>query len=324
MSALGGITVRAPLIRLVENMSLAAQFAEYGSTEVLQVVEIVPPDAGPGQVRLSVRAAGINPVDWKIMQGLMQDQFPVQFPAGLGNDVAGVVDQVGAGITAFKVGDEVLGLSLSPSYAQHAIADPAALVAKPAALSWEVAGSLAGAGGTAWIALDRLGMVEGETLLLHAAAGGVGTFAAQLAVARGVRVIGTASAANQDYLRSLGVTPIVYGDGLGERVRSLAPGGVDAVLDASGHGEIPVSIELAGGPKRVLSLVAFDHADTGIQLHDTGAGNPTRALHDILALLGEGRLQVPLSGTYPLFAVAKALDESRSGHARGKSVLLPN
>jgi NADPH:quinone reductase-like Zn-dependent oxidoreductase len=124
-------------------MSLAAQFSEYGSTEVLRVVDVVPPDAGPGQVRLSVRAAGINPVDWKIMQRLMQDQFPVQFPAGLGNDVAGVVDQVGAGVTAFKVGDEVLGLSLSPSYAQHAIADPAALVAKPAALWWEVAGNAA-------------------------------------------------------------------------------------------------------------------------------------------------------------------------------------
>jgi NADPH:quinone reductase-like Zn-dependent oxidoreductase len=263
-------------------------------------------------------------VDWKILQGLMQDQFPVQFPAGLGNDVAGVVDQVGAGVRAFNVGDEVLGLSLSPSYAQYAIADPASLVAKPAALRWEVAGSLAGAGGTAWIALDRLGMVQGETLLLHAAAGGIGTFAAQLAVSRGIRVIGTASAANHAYLRSLGVTPVLYGDGLGERVRSHAPNGVDAVLDASGHGEIPVSIELAGGPERVVSLVAFDYADTGIQLHDTGAGNPTRALHDLLTLLGEGRLHVPISGTYPLSAVAKALDESRSGHTRGKSVVLPN
>jgi NADPH:quinone reductase-like Zn-dependent oxidoreductase len=234
-------------------MSLAVQFSEYGTSEVLQVVDVVPPDAGPGQVRLSVRAAGINPVDWKILQGFMQDQFPVQFPAGLGNDVAGVVDQVGAGVTAFKVGDEVLGLSLSPSYAQYAIADPASLLAKPAALPWDVAGSLAGAGGTAWIALDRLGLVEGETLLIHAASGGVGTFAAQLAVSRGVRVIGTASAANQDYLRSLGVTPVLYGEGLGERVRSLSPNGIDAVLDASGHGEIPVSIELAGGPERVLS-----------------------------------------------------------------------
>lgn len=305
-------------------MSLAVQFSEYGAPEVLRVVDVAPPDAGPGQVRLMVRAAGVNPVDWKILQGFMQDQFPVQFPAGLGTDVAGVVDQVGAGVTAFKLGDEVLGLSLSPSYAQYAIADPASLVAKPASVPWEVAGSLAGAGGTAWIALDRLGMVEGESLLLHAAAGGVGTFAAQLAVSRGVRVIGTASTANQDYLRSLGVTPVVYGNGLGERVRSLVPSGIDAVLDASGRGEIPLSIELAGGPKRVLSLVAFDQADTGIQLHDTGAGNPTKALHDILTLLGEGRLQVPISGTYPLSAVATALDENRSGHTRGKSVLLPN
>lgn len=305
-------------------MSLAAQFSEYGTTEVLQVIDVVPPQAGAGQVRLSVQAAGVNPLDGKILHGEMRDFIPQQFPAGLGSDVAGIVDQVGAGVSAFKVGDEVLGQSLSPSFAQHAIADPGSLVSKPDAVPWEVAGSLAGAGGSAWLALDSLGMTEGETLLIHAATGGVGTFAAQLALARGVRVIGTASAANHEYLRSLGVTPVLYGDGLGERVRSVAPNGVDAVLDASGRGEIPISIDLAGGPERVLTLVAFDQAATGIQVHLSGAGNPTQALHDIIALLAEGRLQVPISGTYPLSAVATAVDETRDGHTRGKRVLLPN
>lgn len=187
-----------------------------------------------------------------------------------------MVDQVGEGVTAFSVGDEVLGASVTPSYAQSALADPAALVARPASVPWEVAGTLAGTGITAWVALDKLKVTEGETLLVHAAAGGVGTFAVQLAVARGARVIGTASEPNHEQLRSLGAEPVTYGEGLVDRVRAIAPQGVDAVLDASGRGEIPASIELAGGPSRVLTLVAFDAADTGIQVHTTvpGEGGP--------------------------------------------------
>jgi NADPH:quinone reductase-like Zn-dependent oxidoreductase len=305
-------------------MSLAARFSEYGTSEVLRIVDIPPSDAGPGQVRIEVRAAAVNPIDWKIMQGLMQEVIPLELPAGLGSDVAGVVDQVGIGVTEFKVGDEVLGSPVSPAYAQFALADPASLIGKPAALPWEVAGSLAGAGGTAWAVLDRVGIADGETLLIHAAAGGVGTFAAQLAIARGARVIGTASEGNHEYLRSLGVIPVAYGDGFGDRVRALAPRGVDAVLDASGRGEIPVSIELAGGPERVLTLVAFDAAGLGIQVHTDGGGpRLSRALKDIVALIEEGHLQVPISRTYPLSEAAAALDASSTGHGRGKIVLLP-
>lgn len=302
-------------------MSLAVRFSEYGGSEVLRVVDVAPPAAGPGQVRLAVRAAGVNPVDRRMIGG----QFPVPLPAGIGYDVAGVVDQVGTGVTGFTVGDEVLGAA-RPSFAQFAVADPAALIAKPAALPWETAGSLAGAGGSAWTALDRLALAGGETLLIHAAAGGVGTFAAQLAVARGVRVIGTAGEGNHEYLRSLGVTPVTYGDGLAGRVRSVAPQGVDAVLDISGRGEIPVSIELAGGPERVLTLVAFEEAaTTGIQTHaGGGAANLRRALQEILLLIEHGRLRVPVSRTYPLHAVAAAIDEIGAGHVRGKIVLLPN
>ncbi|WP_329388036.1 NADP-dependent oxidoreductase [Streptomyces sp. NBC_01716] len=305
-------------------MSLTVQFSEYGTTDVLWVVDVPPPTAGPGQVRLAVRAAGVNPIDWKILHGYMSQVMPLDLPGGLGSDVAGVVDQVGEGVTAFSVGDEVLGASITPSYAQFALADPAALVAKPASVPWEVAGTLAGTGITAWEVLNKLKVAQGETLLVHAAAGGVGTFAVQLAVDRGVRVIGTASEGNHEQLRSLGAEPVTYGKGLVERVRGISPQGVDAVLDASGRGEIPDSIELAGGPARVLSLVAFDAAGSGIQIHmgEPGAGG-RQALGDVLALIEAGRLRVPIQRTYPLGEVAAALEVSRSGHLGGKLVLLP-
>ncbi|RYF61277.1 MAG: NADP-dependent oxidoreductase [Comamonadaceae bacterium] len=304
-------------------MPQAVQFSEYGTSEVLKIAEVEPPIPGAGQVRLAVRAAGVNPIEWKILQGLMRELIPLEFPAGLGSDVAGVVEQIGPGVDGLAVGDEVLGTSSTPSYAQFALAESASLIRKPTAVPWAVAGSLAAAGGTAWTVLDRLGISAGETLLIHAAAGGVGTFAAQLAVARGARVIGTASEGNHDYLRTIGVEPVAYGDGLADRVRAIAPHGVDAVLDASGRGEIPLSIELAGGPERVLTLVAFDAADTGIQVH-LGGSNDVKALDEILELIEQGKLQVPIFRTYPLSEAAAAIEASRTGHVRGKIVLEVN
>ena len=302
-------------------MSLAVQFSEYGTTDVLKVVNVQPPTPGTGQVRLAVQAAGVNPSDWKTLQGWMRDQFPLDLPAGLGVDVAGVVDAVGEGVTEFQVGDEVLGLALTGSYAQFTLAEAVALAVKPATVPWEVAGSLAGAGGTAVPALDRLRIAEGETVLIHAAAGGVGSFAVQLAVARGAKVIGTASERNHGRLREFGAVPVTYGEGLVERVRAVAPGGIDAVFDASGRGEIPDSIELAGGPDRVLTIAAFDAADKGVQSHVAHA--TPQDYREILRLIEEGRLRVPISRTYPLTEAGRALDASRSGHVSGKIVILP-
>jgi NADPH:quinone reductase-like Zn-dependent oxidoreductase len=305
-------------------MARTVQFSEYGGTDVLHVVDAAELSAGPGQVRVAVRAAGINPIDSKILHGYMAEVMPVTLPAGLGSDLAGVVDEVGAGVTEFAVGDEVLGSSLTPALSESALADPANLVIKPAGVGWEVAGSVAGAGGTAWAVLNQLDIRAGETLLIHAAAGGVGTFAVQLAVARGARVIGTASEANFDYLRSIGAEPVSYGDGLLERVRAIAPQGVDAVLDASGRGEIPLSIELAGGPDRVLTLVAFDAADTGIQVFVGGTGDERGpALRDIVSLLEKRALTVPIWRTFSLAETGAALDASRAGHLNGKIVVLP-
>jgi NADPH:quinone reductase-like Zn-dependent oxidoreductase len=305
-------------------MARTVQFSEYGGTDVLRVVDAPELSAARGQVRVAVRAAGINPIDAKILHGYMAEVMPLTLPAGLGSDLAGVVDEVGAGVTEFKVGDEVLGSSLTPALSESALADPANLVIKPADVGWEVAGSVAGAGGTAWAVLNQLDIREGETLLIHAAAGGVGTFAVQLAVARGARVIGTASEANFEYLRSIGAEPVSYGDGLLERVRAIAPQGVDAVLDASGRGEIPLSIELAGGPGRVLTLVAFDAADTGIQVFVGGTGDERGpALRDIVSLLAKRALTVPIWRTFPLSETGAALDASNAGHLKGKIVVLP-
>ncbi|MBU8807457.1 NADP-dependent oxidoreductase [Mycolicibacterium goodii] len=305
-------------------MPRTVQFAEYGGPDVLTVVDTAPPTPGPGQVRLRVRAAGLNPIDWKIVAGFMRDVIPIDLPAGVGSDVAGIVDAVGPGVTEWVVGDEVLGRSATGAFAEYALAAASELIGKPDGIGWEVAASLAGAGGTAHAVLEELGLKTGETLLIHAAAGGVGTFAVQLARARGVNVIGTASESNHDYLRSIGATPVRYGDGLLERVRAAAPQGVDAVLDASGRGEIPLSVELTGNPQRVLTLVAFDQADTGIQVHAGGAGaSLSKALDDIVALITDGRLQVSITGAYPLEQAAAALDASRTGHATGKIVVVP-
>lgn len=305
-------------------MTRTVQFSEYGGTDALRVVDAPELSAGPGQVRVAVQAAGINPIDSKVLHGFMAEVMPLTLPAGLGSDLAGVVDEVGAGVTEFVVGDEVLGSSLTPALSESALADSANLVIKPADLSWEVAGTVAGAGGTAWAVLNRLDIRANETLLIHAAAGGVGTFAVQLAVARGARVIGTASERNFEYLRSIGAEPVSYGDGLIERIRAIAPQGVDAVLDASGRGEIPLSIELAGGPGRVLTLVAFDAADTGIQIFVGGTDDERGpALREIVSLLGQGALTVPIWRAFPLEETAAALDASSTGHLKGKIVVLP-
>jgi NADPH:quinone reductase-like Zn-dependent oxidoreductase len=304
-------------------MARSIQFREHGATDVLEVADVPDPEPGPGQVRLAVKAAGVNPFDWKVLHGWIPG-IPKELPGGLGNDVAGVVDAIGDGVTAPAVGDEVLGQSVTPSYATAALARADSLVVKPPDMPWEVAAGLGSAGGTAWKVLERLGVGDGDTLLVHAAAGGVGSFAVQLAVARGARVIGTASEANHDLLRSWGAIPVRYGDGLAERVREVAPDGIDAALDASGRGdELPVSVELAGGPERVLTIARFDEVPEGVIVHmGGGGGDTTAALAELVHLIGEGRLQVPIARTYPLEEAAAALDASEHGHLAGKIALL--
>ena len=305
-------------------MSRAVRFDHYGDTDVLEVREVENPVPGAGEVLLEVRAAGVNPVDWKILHGMLAGVRPLEFPAGLGSDVAGVVRQLGAAVTGLAVGDEMLGSSSSPAYAETALASAQRLTRRPPAVPWEIAGSLAVVVGTAYRTLAILGVGRGETLLVHAASGGVGLAAVQLALARGAHVIGTAGGANHEMLRELGATPVRYGDGLAERVRELAPDGVDAVLDASGRGELGLSVELAGGPERVLTIAAADAAEHGVRFHPSGGGEDTvRALEEVLPLIAAGTFVFPIAGTFTLEQAGEALHRSETGHAAGKLVIIP-
>ncbi len=303
----------------------AVRFREYGDVDVLRVEEVPDPEPGEGQVLLRVRAAGVNPIDWKVVHGAVAGGEPLAAPRGLGVDAAGVVEKVGAGVQGIEPGDEMLG-NAAPAYAELALTSPEALVEKPAGVPWEVAGGLAVVVGTAYATLERLGLASGQTLLLLGASGGVGLSAVQLAIARGIKVIGTASESKQGRLRALGAIPVAYGDGLAERLREAAPDGVDAVLDASGHGELAAAVEVAGGPEHVLSIASSAEAERlGVAFHPGGGGDLTgRALLEVLPLIESGRFEFPVAATYDLEGVADALRESEHGHPDGKLVIVPS
>ncbi len=233
----------------------AAQFSRFGGPEVLEIVDLPDPHAGPGQVRIAVRAAGVNPSDWKKRAGLMDEELPQT----MGYEAAGVVDELGAGVSDVALGDPVFGFSADGA-AQAELAVLSYYAPVPPSLGFAGAAALPAAIETATRALDQLGVAAGSTLLINGASGTVGSAAVQLAVARGARVIGTAGPANHDYLRSLGAEPVAYGKGLVERVRRLAPGGVDLALDVAGSGVLPELIGLAGGPERVVTIADFGGA----------------------------------------------------------------
>ncbi|MFC9248187.1 NADP-dependent oxidoreductase [Streptomyces sp. NPDC057136] len=301
----------------------AIVYEKFGGPEVLHLTQVDEVHPGPGQVRVEVRAAGVNPIDYKIRHGWMEQVFTTPLPATPGSDVAGVVDEIGEGVTAFAPGDEVFGTSATGSYATHALADVRAVTRKPEELSWEEAAALPIASGTAARVLDELAVTEGDTLLLHGAAGAVGTAAVQLATARGATVIGTASPANHDYLRVLGAVPVTYGDGLVDRVHQVAPQGVDAVFDASGRGALPDSIELRGGTDRIVTIADADAAKLGVAF-SSGAGSvPGEHLAENARLAAMGELRVPVAQTFALSDATKAHEASETGHVRGKVVLMP-
>lgn len=306
-------------------MAKAIVYDRFGGPEVLRLSEVPVPKPAEGQVRVLVRAAGVNPLDWKVIRAVFGGQPPTS-PQGLGVELAGVVDAVGDNVSAFAVGDEVLGRPIgNAGYAEFALARPADLVRKPAELSWELAGGLTVAAETGYRALVTLGVSAGDTVLIHGASGAVGVVTTQLAIARGARVIGTASERNHDFLRALGATPVAYGDGWVDRVRAVG-GTVDAVLDAAGKGVLPESVELAGGADRVITIADSAGAQAAGVVF-TGGAEDMLPLSDVFAevfpLLANGKLQLPIAGTYPLARAADALAESEAGHAGGKLVLLP-
>ncbi|MFF3326616.1 NADP-dependent oxidoreductase [Streptomyces sp. NPDC002889] len=300
----------------------AIVFEEFGGPEVLRFTEIEEPHAGPGQVRVRVRATGVNQLDHKIRNGWLEGQFPTPLPATPGLEFAGIVDEVGEGVTGTAVGDEVLGWPVTGSYAQYALAE--VFAPKPPGLDWADAAALPVATETAQRVLGLLGVRAGETLLLHGAAGAVGTAAVQLAVAAGVRVIGTSSPGNHDHLRELGAIPVAYGDGLIARVRESAPEGVDAVFDAVGRGVLPDSVALRGGTaERIVTIADPDAAAHGVTFSAGGTERPEVALAEHARLAAAGRLRIRIDGIHPLRDAAKVQALSETGHARGKLVLIP-
>ncbi|REE96825.1 NADP-dependent oxidoreductase [Thermomonospora umbrina] len=296
-----------------------------GDNSRLRFGEVAEPKVGPGQVLIEVRAAGVNPVDWKIMAGGLDGMMDTMFPVIPGWDVAGVVRALGADAPEFAVGDEVMAYARKDvvhagTFAQYVAVAAPSVARRPDTLGWAEAGGLPLAGLTALRCLGRLGVGDGDTLLVHGASGGTGGFAVQIGRARGARVIGTASERNHDYLRDLGAEPVVYGDGLAGRVRDLAPDGVTAVADFVG-GQLQVTLKVLARGGRHVSVAdntVQEHGGHWIWVRPDGA-----RLSELGALAERGLLKVEVAETFALDEVGAAFDASRHGHTRGKLVILP-
>lgn len=298
----------------------ALQFSAYGGPEVLQWAEAPDPHAGPGQIRITVRAASVNPIDWKLFTGVMSGGQPMVGTGYLGSDAAGVVDEVGEGVTGIAVGDDVFGKGRHAE-AEYAVLDSWA--AKPASIDWAVAAAAGVSGETAERGLRLLDVKAGDTLFIDGGAGGVGAVAVQIALDRGARVIASAGEANQDYLREIGAIPVLYGEGVADRVRNAAGGSVDAVFDVVGKTPVDELISLAPDPAKVVTIANFAAGEAGVQV--TGGGAESRAqeaLAEVADMLAQNKIVIKVQ-TFPFTRAAEAYRISLDGHVRGKLVLIP-
>ncbi|WP_433078602.1 NADP-dependent oxidoreductase [Dactylosporangium sp. CA-052675] len=295
----------------------AAAFAEPGPPDVLRLHDLPEPQAGPGEVRVRVRFAGVQPFDAGLRRGWVPPYAPVTLPQIPGNEFAGVVDQ---GTDAVPVGSEVLGFSVFNAYAEWIVVPEDQVTPKPAGVPWEVAGGFTAGWQTARLALSAIGVGPGDTVLINAAAGATGTAGVQLARIMGATVIGTASEANQDYVRSLGAMAVVYGPGLPDRVRALAPQGVTAAVDGAGGEALETSLALVADRKRIITLVAHDRIEE-LGLGRIQGRRSSEALAELIDLYASGRTQWHVRRVYPLAEAADAHREIETGHGRGKIVL---
>ncbi|MEU5020639.1 NADP-dependent oxidoreductase [Streptomyces angustmyceticus] len=291
-------------------------FAEFGGPDVLRLEDAEEPHAGPGHIRVAVRAAGVNPVDWRVREGQILAAHPVALPAGVGLDAAGVVDEVGEGVDGVEVGDRVFGEG-AHTYAEFAVLS--AWARMPEGLTFEEAAGYPSVVETALRILREVGVRPGQTLLVSGASGGVGSAVLQIARERGVTVIGTAGAANQDYLRGLGARATTYGEGWVERVRRL--GDVDAALDLAGSGVLRELVELTGDPRKVVSIADLAAPEFGVRFSGV-AGSVPEALAEAVDLISRGKLHIPVEKSYPLAQAAAAHIDSQAGHTRGRRVIV--
>jgi NADPH:quinone reductase-like Zn-dependent oxidoreductase len=306
-------------------MTQAVRFERYGDVDVLQVVEVPRPVPRPGQVVVRVRAAGINPGEAAIRAGLLHERWPATFPSGQGSDLAGVVDELGEGVTNVSVGDEVIGFTHErASHAELVAVEAEHLAPRPPGVPWEVAGGLFVVGATAHAAVGAVGPDKGDTVVVSAAAGGVGTIAVQLAHLAGATVVGLASPPHHDWLRDQGVVPVTYGDGVEDRIRDATGGRVDAFIDAFGSGYVDLAVALGVAPDRIDTIVDWAAArQHGVKTDGSMAGARAEVLTELAGLIESGRLDVPIARTYPLAQVREAYRELERRHTLGKIVLIP-
>lgn len=304
-------------------MSRFVQFARFGGLEVLDLVDVAVPEPAAGQVRVKVKAAGLNPVDYKLLaDGAAANVFGFSsFPSGNGNDFSGVIDEVGDSVAGYTAGDAVFGGARFFAQADFVVVDAARVIRKPEGLTFEQAGSLDIVGRTACASVRSLALDATDTVLISAAAGGVGILACQLALRTGATVVGTAGIGNHDFLRALGVIPVAYGDGLVDRIRAVVPR-VTAVLDNNGASTIDAGLALGVAGRRINTIAARGHAsDRGI----TGVGGAEANPGDLLQLaelISAGEVVFPIDSVYPLERFREAYERLVAGHLRGKIVLV--
>jgi NADPH:quinone reductase-like Zn-dependent oxidoreductase len=304
-------------------MVRAVRFDHYGPVEVLQVAEVERPIPAAGQVLVEVVRAGINPGEIAIREGLLDKQWPATFPSGQGSDFAGRVVEVGDRVRNVAVGDEVIGFTdQRASHAELVVADAAHVTAKPTSVDWDQAGALKVAGTTAYAAVRAVAPRPGETVAVSGAAGGVGSLVVQLARRAGARVIGIAGEANAEWLRSFGVQPVSYGEGIAARLRAAAPQGIDAFIDTFGGGYVELAVELGVAADRIETIIDFAAAER-VGAHAVGGADASTAsvLAELAELIATGELTVPIAATYPLDKVREAYTELAKRHTRGKIVL---
>ena len=303
----------------------AVRFDHYGGIDVLEVREVERPVPEAGEVLVAVRSAGINPGEIPIREGLLHDRWPATFPSGEGTDFAGVVEELGAGVDDFAVGDEVCGWTERRASHAEFVAVPAEqLTAKPPALSWEVAGSLFVAAMAAYACVDAVALRPGEVVAISSAAGGVGSIAVQLAVRTGATVIGLASEPNHAWLRDHGVIPVAYGEGQGERIEEAAGGHLDAFIDTFGSGYVELAISLGVPPDRINTIADFAAVERfGVHGEGTHAVGTAALLAEIAGLVADGSLEVPIAHTFALADVREAFALLAGRKSHGKIVLIP-
>ena len=305
----------------------AVMFDRYGGVDVLEVREVPVPVPGAGEVRVEVKAAGINPGEAMIRQGAFDEIFPATFPSGQGSDLAGVVTEVGPGVESFSVGDEVLGFTNNrASQAEFVVVPADQLTIKPPAVSWEAAGALFVAGTTAYAAVGSVGLTPSDTVAIAGAAGGVGAIAVQLAKRTGATVLGIAGPSNDQWLATHGAIPVNYGDGLADRLRTTAPDGrVDAFLDFFGGGYVELAVtELGIAPDRIDTIIDFPALERfGVKFVGNQDGADAAVLAELAALIAAGQLEVPIAEAIPLDEVQRAYSTLERRHTRGKIVLTP-